>query len=134
MALTCIINSTDFSSWVNDRTFQIAYERQGGPNSGVMLNGKEQPDTISLKAIVTWDLNYLTGDRLAAILQIAMLDTVTLTYRDALENADRTATFIPELGGASYAFPRHGLDYFKQGQTLTLREQTGRTVGSWVTA
>lgn len=131
MALTLTIDSTDFSSWVNDRTYNVDYERQSGENAGVMLDGTEWLDTITVKAVITWDLNYMTGARLATILQTAMKDYVTVTYFDTLTNADRTAEFIPSIGGQQYAFPRHGLNYFHDGVQLTLRERKGRTVGSW---
>lgn len=132
MALTFRIGNADFSSWVNDRTYAVDYERQSGENAGFMLDGTEWLDTITVKAVITWDLNSITAERLATVLRVALQDYVQVTYFDTLTNADRTATFIPTISGQNYAFPRHGLNYFRDGVQLTLRERKGRTVGSWL--
>lgn len=129
MSLPFIADGSDFSALTNDRTYTVTYQRQPGPNgSAVMLDGSELLDTITVKAVITWNLNFLTGETLSNLLKVMVRNYVTVAYWDPLSNSARTSEFIPEIGPFPYAFRRNGIDYYRDGVILTLRERRGREV------
>lgn len=118
-----IINGIDFSRDVNERTYSVDYEKRTGSNGGKMLNGDEIVDILAYKAVLTWNLNYLTADRLSTVLKTVLTDYVYVSYFDTWTNAQRWAYFIPTIGKSSYAFSRNGKKFFRDGMTLTLKER-----------
>lgn len=117
------INGIDFSSYVEKNSYLVSYETREGNNGGMMLDGSWTNDIIAFKATVTFTIVGMTAARLAEITSACLDQYVNLTYLDTRTNSQRTAQFMPSVGTATYAFARHGLDYFRNGMTLTFRER-----------
>lgn len=120
-----IINGIDFTALANRSSYTVEYEKRTGPNAGMMLDGSLTEDVLAIKAVISWSLNSMTAHQLNRLLAetLSAYPYVTVTYFEPRMNAPRTAEFIPTVGALSYAFTRHGADYYRDGTTLTLRER-----------
>ena len=70
MALTrlpLIINGTDFSRQVERLGYQVVYEDRTGENTTLALSGDEYLDVLTSRPIITWPLNMLWSDEMAAL-------------------------------------------------------------------
>jgi len=123
MRLPIVIESVNFEAYANKYEYSVSYTKREGANSGTMLDGSRVYDLLAYKAVIELELNALTSAQLSAVLTACMKQYVTVTFFDTLTNAQRTATFIPDVGTQSYAFDRHSLYYFKDGIKIKLEEK-----------
>ena len=121
--MTLVINGIDYSPCIKDNGYFVGYEKREGPNGGMSLNGTIITDVIARKAVVSCELIAMTAEMLSTLLQALWNDCVTVTYFDTHLNGSRTAMFIPAISDQNFAFRRHGVNFFRDGIKLTLREQ-----------
>ena len=122
--MTLIINGHDYSKYVHDKGYTLSYECREGQNSGMSLSGHYIWDIIGWKAVISCTLNALTAECLSQLLNdILVADYVTVTYFDTKANANRTSQFMQSIGDQNFAFKRHGINFFRDGIKLTLRER-----------
>lgn len=117
------IGDNDISNYVEKNSYSVSYETREGGNGGMMLDGSWTSDIIAYKAIVTFTLIGISSAHLSDIIGGCLNPYVDLNYFDTRTNSQRTSQFMPVVGAATYAFARHGLDYFKGGMALTFRER-----------
>ena len=121
--LPLLLNGVDFSTYANKNGYSIRYEDRMGPCSGQLQDGTEIYDLQARKAVVTWSLNDLPGDKLAEVLQICEERYVAVTVLDTKLNAPRSMVCIPTVGEQKMLLTtQEGVRWFT-GQILTLRER-----------
>lgn len=120
--LTFKINGIDFSPHISRYGYAFGYEKRYGNNGGIMLDGSETVDVLNYKAVIAVDCNAMKSETQALLISTCTSDYVTITYFDPHENADRTATFIPEIGQMVPAILRAQEKWFT-GLTISFREK-----------
>ena len=68
-------------------------------------------------------MNALTAEKLSELLRAVLKQNVTATYFDTRANDISTSIFIPSINDQNFAFNRHGVNFFRDGIKLTLRER-----------
>lgn len=90
--LPLTIAGVDFTEAASRREYTITYEERAGQNAGMMLNGDMELDILTRRPVITWPLNALWLDELAALQQaIYTADYVQVEYLDTRQ-ADATPT------------------------------------------
>lgn len=121
--LPLTINGVDFSEAVSRREYTITYEERTGPNGGQMLNGDLFIDRVALRPVITWPLNALWSDELAALQEAVYWSTfVPVTYFDTRKNAVVTGWFTGSISGQKVGLISDRGTMF-HGPTLTLRSR-----------
>lgn len=122
--MTLIIGNTNFTSLAKRLGgYTVSYQKREGPLSGYMQDGSKTFDLLAWKAVVTWELIGLRTQELAQVLNAVMNNYVQVTYFDPKTNANRTATFIPDIGDLNVAFQRNNATFWKDGITITMEEK-----------
>jgi len=121
MRLTLVINGVDFSTAANRTGYSIEYEARTGNNAVMMLNGDEYPDIIDTRPVISWPLNSLWSDELAALYSaIGDGQYVLVSYFDTKQNTVTNGAFV-----ASISSQRAGIINARgtmfTGMTLVLR-------------
>lgn len=127
MALTrlpLIINGTDFSRQVERLGYQVTYEDRQGENATFLLSGDEYLDVLTSRPIITWPLNMLWADELAALkAAIRAAIYVPVYYFDTDDGAGKIGYFHGTIGTESIGLI-DGRGYaFRDGAVLTLRSR-----------
>lgn len=120
--MTFKVNGVDFSPYFNNRSYNVSYSKREGNNGGMLLDGSYKPDVLAFKVTITRELNALNDVQLETVLSALVADVVELEFYDPRVHRDRTANFMPSLGGESFAFSRHGLQYYRDGTEVTFEE------------
>ena len=127
MALTrlpLVINGTDFSRQAQRLQYSVVYEDRTGENVTLMLNGDEYLDILTKRPVITWALNMLWSDELAAL--HAAIDAaiyVPVYYFDTVQGAAKIGYFHGTIGQTRAALLRSDATAFADGAVLTLRSR-----------
>lgn len=121
--LPLTINGTDFSAAASRTEYSVYYEEREGDNAVRMLNGDDYPDILDDRPIITWPLNALWSDELAAL--YAALGTgqyVQVTYFSPKENANLTGMFRGKISQNNIGIiDSRGKLFYGMALTLTSR-------------
>lgn len=121
--LPLIINGVDFSTAASRLEYQIEYEDRVGENTTMMLNGDEYPDVLDRRPIITWQLNALWSDELAALYAaIGDGQYVPVLYFDTRTNAEQVGVFRASISRQQIGMINARGKMF-HGPTLTLRSR-----------
>lgn len=122
--MTLTIGSTDFSALTKKLGgYTVSYVKREGVNSGVMQDGTKVFDLLAWKAVLTWELIGLSTTQLRQVLTACMVQYATVTFDDPATGSTRQSTFIPDIGGAKFAFRKNGVNWWKDGLTITMEER-----------
>ena len=117
------INAVDFTEYAHRTAYTVVYEDRIGPNSGLLLDGTETGSLLARKAVITWPLNDLTGDKLAKLLTLCEDEFVAVEFWDPKRNSVRSGVFRPNVSAATCNNITAAGVYWFTGQVLTLRER-----------
>ena len=121
--LPLTINGVDFTEAASRREYSITYEERTGPNGGQMLNGDLYIDLVARRPVITWPLNALWSDELAALQKAVYWSTyVPVTYFDTTANAVMTGWFHGSISEQKVGLISERGTMF-HGPTLTLRSR-----------
>ena len=127
MALTrlpLIINGTDFSRQVERLGYQVVYEDRTGENTTLALSGDEYLDVLTSRPIITWPLNMLWSDEMAALRSaIKSAIYVPVYYFDPDQGAGVINCFHGSIGQATVGLIRTNQIAWQNGAVLTLRSR-----------
>lgn len=130
MRLPLTINGEVFSNAANKYEYQVSYIREGGGHDGIMQDGSETVDTLTIKAQLSIPANSLTRQQLQRLSRLLLMDYVTVTYFDTATNGERTAEFIGDLEACQPVLYL-GEQVYWDGAVISLRERTGRSLEEW---
>lgn len=123
--LPLVINGVDFSMAASRLRYHVTYEDRAGENATYLKNGDEYLDIITARPVITWALNALWSNELAA-LKVAIRGAVYVPvyYFDTETNAGATGYFHGSLGTEQVGLIRSANEImFKDGLVLTLRSR-----------
>lgn len=127
MALTrlpLIINGADFSRQVERLGYQVVYEDRTGENTTLALSGDEYLDVLTSRPIITWPLNLLWADEMAALRSaIKSAIYVPVFYFDPDQGAGVIGYFHGTIGQATVGLIRTNQIAWQNGAVLTLRSR-----------
>lgn len=127
MALTrlpLVINGVDFSQQAQRLGYSVDYEERIGENSTSLLNGDAYLDVLAKRPVISWPLNMLWADELAAL--HAAIDAaiyVPVYYFDTVQGAAKIGYFHGIIGQTRAALLRPDGTAFADGAILTLRSR-----------
>lgn len=122
--LPLVINGTDFSRQADRLQYAVIYEDRTGENTTYLKNGDEYLDIIAKRPVITWPLNMLWADELAAL--HAAIDAaiyVPVYYFDTVLGAAKIGYFHGTIGETRAALVRESATAFADGAVLTLRSR-----------
>ena len=124
MAKTLKIDDVDFTSYMTEAGYTVAYEPVDGGQGGLMLNGEYEEDEIGQKAVVTYTVWPLNETRLSTLLTRLMGSVYhTVQYFDPKTRANRTMTARRSINEVKYRGKgANNTDYWT-GLVITLREK-----------
>ena len=120
--MTLYLDNTNFSTYVKNRGYTVAYRKVVGPNSFTTLDGKYHEDVIAKKAVVSVPLNPVNSSQLAA-LTAACYDAKKATFYDTEQGADVTRDVTATLSEVSVLMTKNGTQYWGTEILLTLEEK-----------
>lgn len=122
--LPLVINGTYFSLAVQRLGYQVTYEDRQGENATFLLSGDEYLDVLTSRPVITWPLNMLWADELAALkAAIRAAIYVPVYYFDTDDGAGKIGYFHGTISGESIGLI-DGRGYaFRDGAVLTLRSR-----------
>ena len=122
--MTFTIGSTDFSGLTKKLGgYTVRYVKREGVNSGIMQDGTKTYDLLAYKAVITWELIGLSTAQLSQVLTACMVQYATVTFDDPYTGSTRQSSFIPDVGDADFAFRKNGVNWWKDGLTITMEER-----------
>lgn len=122
--LPLVINGIDFSRQVERLGYQVVYEERTGENSMLALSGDEYLDVLTSRPIITWPLNLLWADEMAALRgAIKSAIYVPVYYFDPDEGTGVIGYFHGTIGTARVGLIRSGMVAWQNGAVLTLRSR-----------
>lgn len=123
------INGTDFSALTERLGYSISYEDVKGGNGMTMQNGDEYQDIINRRPVLTWRLDSLTNEQLAALhAAINAAVYVSVTYFDTAANQNKTGYFHGTISAQEVGVIRGAAYYRFKAPTLTMRGRSGSVV------
>ena len=122
--LPLVINGSDFSLAVQRLGYQVTYEDRQGENATFLLSGDEYLDVLTSRPIITWPLNMLWANELAA-LKAAIRSSiyVPVYYFDTDDGAGKIGYFHGTIGTESIGLIDSRGYAFRDGAVLTLRSR-----------
>lgn len=122
--LPLVINSSDFSLAVQRLGYQVTYEDRQGENATFLLSGDEYLDVLTSRPVITWPLNMLWADELAALkAAIRAAIYVPVYYFDTDDGAGKIGYFHGTIGTESVGLIDSRGYAFRDGAVLTLRSR-----------
>lgn len=122
--LPLVIAGTDFTAAVQRLAYSVEYEERTGDNSTLLKSGDKYLDILAKRPIVTWPLNMLWADEMAAL--EAAIDTATYVpvyYFDRKLGAAKIGQFHGLIGSATVGLIRQRAYAYRDGAVLTLRSR-----------
>ena len=122
--LPLVINGVDFSLAVQRLGYQVTYEDRQGENATFLLSGDEYLDVLTSRPVITWPLNMLWADELAA-LKAAIRSSiyVPVYYFDTDQGEGVIGYFHGTIGTESVGLIDSRGYAFRDGAVLTLRSR-----------
>lgn len=122
--LPLVINGSDFSLAVQRLGYSVTYEDRQGENATFLLSGDEYLDVLTSRPVITWALNMLWGDELAALkAAIRQAIYVPVFYYDTDDGAGKIGYFHGTIGTESVGLIDSRGYAFRDGAVLTLRSR-----------
>ena len=122
--LPLIINGTDFSRQVERLGYQVVYEDRTGENTTTALSGDEYLDVLTSRPVITWPLNMLWSDEMAALrAAIKGAIYVPVYYYDPDAAEGIIGYFHGTIGAAQIGLIRANQVAWQNGAVLTLRSR-----------
>ncbi|MFW5669498.1 MAG: hypothetical protein ACOCM4_09675 [Acetivibrio ethanolgignens] len=124
MRPTFKLNGNDYSFKINKHSLSISYTPVEGPNSGTMLDGTKVIDLMGYRTIININTNAMNQEDINAILAELLNPYVEVTYYDPKDKAERTSTFIPQVGSIPVAmYKGSNLVYYNE-VSIVLEERS----------
>lgn len=127
MALTrlpLVISGTDFSRAVERLSYSVTYEDRIGENTTLALSGDEYMDVLARRPVITWPLNMLYADEMAALeAAIDLAIYVPVYYLDRKLGTATIGYFHGVIGQAQVGLVRDTQVAWRNGAVLTLRSR-----------
>lgn len=122
--LPLVINGSDFSLAVQRLGYQVTYEDRQGENATFLLSGDEYLDVLTSRPVITWPLNMLWADEMAALHSaIKSAIYVPVFYFDPDQGAGVIGYFHGTIGTESIGLIDSRGYAFRDGAVLTLRSR-----------
>ena len=120
--MTLFLDNVDYTTYVKNRGYAVAYRKVVGPNSFTTLDGTTHEDIIAKKAVVSVPLNQMNSTQLAA-LTAACYNAKRATFFDTESGGNVTKDVSASLSEVSVLMTKNGTKYWGTEILLTLEEK-----------